>query len=219
MGGFTPVGPEIWRWDTPDPEDDWLMVGHLMLAPRGAVLIDPPLVPSLADHLTRLGGVQAVVLTTHDHTRGAGWLQRWLHCPVYVPLFSLGHPLIQSKIPKATPYQDGALLPGGLAAERIRVIVPMWDDDESPYVDEMALFTPQGAVVTGDIAMGGPSGQLCLCPEGLSHPAAAHKVQASLSAFQALMSNHPDTHTLLAAHGQDLVGTLAAELRHRVTGI
>lgn len=195
------------------------MVGHLLLTPEGAVLIDPPLVPDLLHHLDRLGGVHAVILTTHDHTRGAGWLGRQVRCPVYVPLQSLDHPLIQAKMVEATPYRDGDRLPGRLVVQRIRVTLPMWDDDQSAYVDEMALFTADGGVLTGDIAMGGPAGQLYLCPEGLSRPAAPHKVQASLSAFHAMMRRHPETHTLLASHGQDLVGTLAAELRRRAATI
>jgi hypothetical protein len=219
LGLFSPVGRQLWRWETPDPEDDWVMVGHLLLTLEGAVLVGPPLVPGLLDHMDRLGVVHAVILTTHDHTRGAGWLGRRPSCPVYVPLQSLDHPLIEAKIVEATPYRDGDRLPGRLVAERIRVTLPMWDDDQGAYVDEMALFTVDGGVLTGDIAMGGPAGQRYLCPEGLSRPAAPHKVQASLSAFHAMMQRHPDTHTLLASHGHDLAGTLVLELRRRTTAI
>jgi hypothetical protein len=70
------------------------------------------------------------------------------------------------------------------------------------------------ATSVGSGAMGGPAGQRYLCPEGLSRPAAPHKVQASLSAFHAMMQRHPDTHTLLASHGHDLAGQSLRQLLH-----
>lgn len=47
MQMFQPVRKNVFRWSTPDPEDDWMVVGHAFLTDGGTVLIDLPLVPGL----------------------------------------------------------------------------------------------------------------------------------------------------------------------------
>ena len=46
------------RWSTPDPADDWMMVGHLFVRETGVVFVDPPLVPGLVEAAKRLGNLR-----------------------------------------------------------------------------------------------------------------------------------------------------------------
>lgn len=66
---FTPARNEILRWGTPDPVGDWIMEGHLIDNDGKLIIIDPPLVPGLLESMKRIGKVEAVLLTTLDHTR------------------------------------------------------------------------------------------------------------------------------------------------------
>jgi hypothetical protein len=211
---FNPVEPGVWRWSTPDPADPWMMVGHLLETPDGVVLVDPPVVPGLVDAVCTLKGGLGIVLTTHDHVRGAGWLHRQLGCPVFAPHQSMGHPLIRDHLPHAIPYDEATALPAGLAARRARAqVMRVEDTEESAYVDEMVLLTATGAVLTGDLAMGGPHGELWGCPEGLTLHPDPEKVRASLAVFQSVVP--ADVRTLLASHGDDVVGSLAKARRQR----
>ncbi len=207
---MTAVYPGVWRWETPDPEDDWMMVGHALATPTGVVLVDPPVVPGIQRVLAGFGSVLGVVLTTHDHLRGAEWFHRTMGAPVHLPQRSYEQPGIRARLSWARPYDDGDALPGGLAAHRIRVPALMWDEDGT-YVDEMALTTPDGrALFTGDVVMGTPVGKLWACPEGLVLHPDPRKVAASVTSFRELLARHPSVHTLLASHGTDLIGSLAA---------
>ncbi|MDA8198915.1 MAG: hypothetical protein M0Z54_05735 [Thermaerobacter sp.] len=206
---MTAVYPGVWRWETPDPEDDWMMVGHALTTPAGVVLVDPPVVPGIQSALAGFGSVLGVVLTTHDHLRGAEWFHRTTGAPVHLPRLSYDQPGLRDRLSRARPYDDGDELPGGLQAHRIRVPALMWDD--GTYVDEMTLTTPDGgALLTGDVVMGTPTGQLWACPEGLTLHPDPRKVTASLTTFREVLAHHPSIHTLLASHGTDLIGSVAA---------
>ncbi len=162
------VYPGVWRWETPDPEDDWMMVGHVLTTSAGVVLVDPPVVPGIWDALKAWGPVLGVVLTTHDHLRGAEWFHRATGAPVHLPRPGGEDRGRRGRLSAVASYDDGDELPGGLVAHRIRVPLVMWDDDDT-YVDEMALTTPDGgALFTGDVAMGGPglSRVVCKLPGG-----------------------------------------------------
>lgn len=219
MTSMTAVYAGVWRWETPDPEDDWLMVGHALATPTGVVLVDPPVVPGIQSVLAVFGYVLAMVLTTHDHVRGAEWLHRTTGAPVHLPRPSYEQPGTRARLSTARPYDDGDELPGGLVAHRIRVPGLMWDDDGT-YVDEMALTTPDaGALLTDDVVMGGPAGQLWARPQGLvAHPDPS-KVTASLTALRELLSRLPSVHTVLASHGTDLIGSVRAAADQHPSGL
>lgn len=72
----------VGRWAAPDPEEELWMVGHVMKDEAGLILIDPPVVPGLPQFLMSLGPARAIVLTTHDHTRGSRYLSEALSCPM-----------------------------------------------------------------------------------------------------------------------------------------
>ena len=209
---FFPITSQIWRWETPDPEDHWVMVGHLWIHGGNPILIDPPMRPNLAQAMDLLGGVTAILLTTADHTRGARYLAEAFQCPVYVPAQSLSA-ATQAIGGRAVAYDESTRLPGGIHAVRCRIARSMWESDVNPYLDEMMLVLPNGAVAVGDIAMGSPDGRLWVCPEGFNSVADPAKVQASLAAFARSIPRGA-TH-LLASHGSDLANTLSRELELR----
>ncbi|WP_053959940.1 MBL fold metallo-hydrolase [Sulfobacillus thermosulfidooxidans] len=210
---FRPVLPKIWRWETPDPEDHWLMVGHLIQQDDRVIVIDPPMTPTLPSDLWTLGGIEAIILTTHDHTRGARYLAEYFQCPVYVPEQARAETLHQSGLHHVQFYGEGDGLPGNISALRCRIPYPIWQNEEAPYLDEMSLILPCHVVVSGDIAMGSPNGHLWVCPEGFNDPADIQKVQAVFDVFQRILP--ANVTTLLAGHGTDLVGTLLQEMLNR----
>ena len=82
---FTPVSEGVFRWSTPDPADDWMMVGHLFVRDTGVVFVDPPMVPGLLEAARRLGRLEAVLLTEQNHTRGSRFIAKRAGIPVYLP--------------------------------------------------------------------------------------------------------------------------------------
>jgi hypothetical protein len=46
---FTKVFPEIFRWETQDPEYDWMMVGHLLRKNGELLIVDPPYIHGLEE--------------------------------------------------------------------------------------------------------------------------------------------------------------------------
>ncbi len=209
---FFPTTNQIWRWETPDPEDHWMMVGHLWLYGDRTVLIDPPMQPQLPYALEILGGVQAVLLTTADHTRGARYVAHEFGCAVYVPAQSFSA-ASETLGPCAIAYDESTALPGGIHAVRCHIPEPMWESETSPYLDEMMLVLPNGAVAVGDIAMGSPDGRLWVCPEGFNYVVDPAKLQASLTAFAQALPR--DTTYLLASHGRDLISLVSRVLELR----
>jgi hypothetical protein len=212
MSLFAPVLPRVWRWTTPDPADNWMMVGHLLETAEGVVVLDPPMVPGLDVAITVLGGLRAIILTTHDHTRGAAWLSRQFGVPVHVPQQADRELVKRTGIEETVFYGEQGELPGGIRAQRARVTVPMWSDET--YVDEMMLLVPGGAVATGDLVMGASRGRLLGCPEGLTPSPDPVKVDASLTVFRTVLPR--DIHTLLASHGDDLVHSLQEAVATRM---
>ncbi|MCL5015421.1 MAG: MBL fold metallo-hydrolase [Firmicutes bacterium] len=203
---FTPVAHHIWRWLTPDPEDHWMMVGHLIQGNQGVVLIDPPMRPDLPATLQALGGVLAIILTTHDHTRGARYLGQTFRAPIYVPAQASRTNLIRAGINNPVFYDETTPLPLDLRAVRCTVALPLWQSETDPYVDEMMLVLPGGMVATGDLVMGSENGTLLACPEGFNDPADKDKVKASLAVFASRLPK--DSTTLLASHGSDIIRDL-----------
>ena len=203
-GLLTPSLPALFRWATPDPEDDWMMVGHLLVTDAGVILVDPPLVPGLVEAVETLGGARGIVITTHDHSRGAAWLSRRFKLPVHVPAQADIAHLDRVGVSRRTPYTDGDRLFDCMDAIRVRVVLPMWEDQT--YVDEMILRFPGDAVATGDIVMGSTTGDLLGCPAGLVPNPDPTKVATSLEAFRKALPS--GTATLLASHGVDLIRNL-----------
>ncbi len=156
---LTRMNDNIFRWWTPDPEEENLMAGHLVTTSDGFVLIDPPVVPGLGDFLERFGRAHAIILTTHDHTRGSRYLSDRFGAPILVPEQADEARLAQGRVVAAGAYRDGQTLPGGITARR----VPVWVD-QSLYLDEMLLIRGDAALL-GDVASGRLDGSIECCPE------------------------------------------------------
>ena len=191
-----------------------MMVGHLIQAEEGVALIDPPMCPELPLALQVLGNVLAIILSTHDHTRGARYLSQAFHAPIYVPSQASPKIITQKGIEHPVFYDETTPLPLKLRAVRCSVPFPIWQSETDPYIDEMMLILPDGMVATGDLVMGSEKESLLACPEGFNDPPNTDKVQASLRVFaQKLPPNHT---TLLASHGKDITGTLPQKLQSRL---
>lgn len=192
-----PITSNISQWSTPDPEDDVMMVGHILTGSDDIVLIDPPVVPGLARHLQLLGHVSAIVLTTHDHTRGSRFLSDWFKCPIYVPEQADHTRLRYGRVEHPVPYREGVLF-NGIVALRARAVV-----DGALYLDEMVLSVGQ-AVFIGDLAAGRLDGSVAVCPEQF-HPDPAPKKIHAVS--RALLEAIPDeTALILPGHGYPIAG-------------
>src|SRR5207245_11701632 len=82
---FSPVRRDVFRWGTPDPEGDWIMVGHLFVRNSEIILIDPPLIPGLIESVARMGKPKAIILTSQNHTRGSKYIREKTGATVNVP--------------------------------------------------------------------------------------------------------------------------------------
>jgi len=82
---FTPIREGALRWSTPDPADDWMMVGHLFVRETGVVFVDPPMVPGLLEAASRPGRLEAVLPPGQNHTRGSKFTAQRAKIPVYLP--------------------------------------------------------------------------------------------------------------------------------------
>ncbi len=125
----------IGQWTTPDPEEELMMVGHVVKAEEGLVLVDPPVLPGLPRMLASFGAVRAIILTTHDHTRGSRYLSDLFGCPIYAPAQADRSRLGIGRIDQPLRYEDDMTLPGDLVARRM-VVTPAGG---RPYMDEMIL--------------------------------------------------------------------------------
>jgi hypothetical protein len=62
--------------------------------------------------------------------------------------------------------------------------------------------------------MGSETASLLACPEGFNDPADKDKVKASLKVFADKLP--PQSTTLLASHGKDIIGNLPQQLHSRL---
>lgn len=106
----------VGRWAAPDAEEELWMVGHVLKDVAGLILMDPPVVPGLPQFLMGLGPVRAMVLTTHDHTRGSRYLNEALSCPRWAPAQANRDRLKLGRVMDPGWFDDGAVLLGRLRA-------------------------------------------------------------------------------------------------------
>lgn len=206
---FEPVSENILRWKTPDPEGDWMMCGHLIFENGRCILIDPPLVPRLIDSISRLGKVEAVILTTMDHIRGAKYISEKTGADLFIPdqakSFWLDpeEVLSQKGIRGFQKYGGEDLF--GLKCYHITV--PQEGGTDEPYLDEFALLTDKKELIVGDIAIGKPDGGVVLAPEWFPHDPPYKENPYSKRAFKRVL-DASDADSLLAPHGCNIYGGL-----------
>jgi len=200
---LTAVKEGVYRWSTPDPADDWMMVGHLLVRDSGVVFVDPPLVPGLLDEANRLGKPEAVLLTTQNHTRATAFMRKRAGIPAYLPEQDPGsldpREAVKVKdIGSFETYKVGTVL--GLQAYK--------------FGSEYVLLTGEKELLVGDIAMRDSKGNVVLWPDwytpGPPYDSYSKELRDSdrkeiREAFKNLAKRTGAT-SLLASHGYDVLG-------------
>lgn len=204
---FTPIRRGALRWSTPDPADDWMMVGHLFVRDSGVVLVDPPMVPGLLEAARRLGELEAVLLTEQNHTRGAGFIGKRAGIPVYLPestpeAVEAWETARVKQIGEFEVYKAGSVL--GFQAHK--------------FGEDYALLSDRKELLVGDNARGDRQGNVLIFPEwfGLYTPGPPYPAPEDISQgfrdslrkrFKEIVRATGAT-SLLASHDYDIVGNL-----------
>jgi len=202
---LTVVKEGVYRWSTPDPADDWMMVGHLLVRDSGVVFVDPPLIPGLLDEASELGKPEAVLLTTQNHTRATAFMHKRAGIPAYLPeqdpsSLDPREAVKVKDIGSFETYKAGSIL--GLQAYM--------------FGSEYVLLTEGKELLVGDIAMGDEKGNVVLWPDwytpGPPYDSYSKELRDSdrkeiKEAFKSLAKRTGAT-SLLASHGYDILGNL-----------
>ena len=206
---FTRVREGVFRWSTPDPADDWMLVGHLFVRDGGVVFVDPPMIPGLLEAAGRMGRPEAVLLTEQNHTRAARFIAKRAGIPVYLPetapkAVEPWETLSFKEIGYLKIYKAGSVL--GFQAYK--------------FGDDYALLSDGKELLVGDNARGDARGNVLIFPEwfhlytpGPPYPAPEdfpREWRDSLKKqFKEIVRSTGAT-SLLASHDYDIVGTLQA---------
>jgi glyoxylase-like metal-dependent hydrolase (beta-lactamase superfamily II) len=182
------IVPGVWHWRLRDERigGDW-GCSHA----ADGVLIDPHRLA--ADALTRLGEIEAIVLTTSSHQRAAWRLRRELGVPVYVPAATK-----QVDEEPDQRYGEGDALPGGLHA----VFTP----GAGTTQHSLLLTRDAGVLFTPDLFIRPPDAPLEWVPfEYMHDPEEARRSAERLLGLE--------FDVLCMAHGAPLVGGARDALR------
>ncbi len=204
---FTPIREGAFRWSTPDPADEWVMVGHLFVRETGIVFVDPPLVPGLVEAAKGLGKPEAVLLTTQNHTRGSKYISKRTGVPMYLPeqnpesLDSIEVVKVK-ELGDFEVYKTGNVL--GFQAYK--------------FGEDYALLSDEKELLVGDNATGDKNGNVVLAPDWFPSgpPYSDQNVYSKAfrdsikNAFKEIVMNTGAT-SLLASHGYDVHGSLQAQ--------
>ena len=201
-----PVKQGIMRWETPDPEFDWIMVGHLIIADGQVVIVDPPFVPHLIEDIKTVGDPALVILTTADHTRGAKYLSQKLGVDLFMPRQKPARYLNPEKmleckdISKFKYYDENTSIPANLKPLRLSFS----GKDGSLLLDEMALLTQNNEIIVGDIASGSQDGKILSGEESFTKTPDKVYSKACFDIINnVIISNKVES--LIASHGQDIL--------------
>ena len=204
-----PISRNVFRWSTPDPQDNWMMIGHLVISGNEIVLIDPPLVPGLLDAIRNLGKPSSVMLTTIDHVRASRYLQTTLGVKLYVPKQTRTTNMDPEEMHAHTDiesynlYDEGDAIPASLKAFRMRPFAGA----ELPRYDELAILTATGELLVGDVAEGTSDGRVLTGVEFFVPNPETETVNACFGEIERVVRTSR-ARTLLSSHGQDIIGTL-----------
>jgi glyoxylase-like metal-dependent hydrolase (beta-lactamase superfamily II) len=204
---FTPIREGVFRWSTPDPADDLMMVGHLFVRETGVVFVDPPMVPGLLEAASRLGKLEAVLLTEQNHTRGSRFIAKRAGIPVYLP----------ETIPEAVePWETARVKQiGDFEVYGAGTVLGF---QAFKFGDDYALLSDRKELLVGDNARGDAEGNVLIFPEwfnlytpGPPYPAPEdfpREFRDSLrKQFKDIVKTTGAT-TLLASHNFDMIGSL-----------
>jgi glyoxylase-like metal-dependent hydrolase (beta-lactamase superfamily II) len=206
---FTPIREGVFRWSTPDPADDWMMVGHLFVRESGVVFVDPPNVPGLLEAAGRLGKLEAVLLTEQNHTRASRFIAKRAGIPVYLPetipeAVEPWEAVRVKQIGDFEVYEAGSVL--GFQAYK--------------FGDDYALLSDGKELLVGDNARGDAKGNVLIFPEwfnlytpGPPYPAPEdfpREFRDSLRRQFKDIAKATGAASLLASHDYDIIGNLQA---------
>ncbi len=206
---LTPVRHGAFRWSTPDPADDWMLVGHLFVRDAGVVFVDPPMVPGLVEAARRLAKLEAVILTEQNHTRASRFIAKRTGIPVYLPETNpeAVEPWETARVKQIGDfevYKTGSVL--GFQAYK--------------FGDDYALLSDKKELLVGDNTRGDSKGNVLIFPEwfemytpGPPYPALKDVPKAFVDSlrkqFKEIVKTTGAT-SLLAGHDYDIIGTLQA---------
>ena len=205
---FTTIREGVFSWSTPDPADDWMMVGHLFVRETGIVFVDPPLIPGLIDAAIKLGKLEAVLLTTQNHTRSTAFMSKRTGIPAYLP----------EQDPNSVDSREAAKVKdiGDFETYKAGNILGF---QAYKFGSEHALITKEKELLLGDIAMGDSNGNVVLWPDwytpGPPYDSYSRELKDSdrkeiKEAFRDLVKRTGAT-SLFASHGCDIIGDLQAK--------
>lgn len=183
------------------------MYGHLMARDGKCVLVDPPFVPGLLGAIRALGKLEGIIITTLDHTRSIRYLNRLTGADIYIPdqmksmTIDPEEYIACRQIIDYNTYRKERVL--GL--KPIRITVDGEDAKGEPYMDEYALLTENGELLTGDISVGTGDGKILVAPEWFPIPDVAHP--PAHSEFKRVVISSK-ANSMLASHGHNIIGSL-----------
>lgn len=193
---FTPIRNNVFRWETPWPEGNVMLVGHQILKDTACILIDPPHVPGLIEALRRIGGQVAIILTTQNHTRGSKYIAFETGAKIYVP-----------------EQNPEAIEPGELVAVKVLSEFEKYSAGKVLGMkifkdfEDFALLTEEKDLIVSDNARGTVDGKLALWPECNPHDPPYPPNEKVHREFKKLIQETGAV-SLLAGHGYDIVGNL-----------
>ena len=204
---LTPIRQGVFRWSTPDPADDWMMVGHLFVRDSGVVFVDPPMVPGLLEAAGRLGKLEAVLVTEQNHTRASNFISKRAGIPVYLP----------ETIPEAVEAWEAARVKQ-LGDFHLYKAGNVLGFQAYKYGEDYSLLSEGKELLIGDNARGDANGKVLIFPEWfkLYTPGPPYPVPEDFSRgfrdslrsqFKEIVKATGAT-TLLASHNFDIIGTL-----------
>ena len=206
---FTLIREGAFRWSTPDPADDWMMVGHLFVRETGVVFVDPPMVPGLLQAAARLGKLEAVLLTEQNHTRAARFIGKRAGIPVYLP----------ESIPEAVEPWEAVRVKqiGDFQVYRAGSVLGF---QAHKFGEDYALLSDRRELLVGDNARGDAKGNVLIFPEWFSlyTPGPPYPAPEDISKefrdslrkqFKDIVKTTGAT-SLLASHDYDIIGSLQA---------
>ena len=204
---FAPIRQGAFRWSTPDPADDWMLVGHLFVRETGVVFVDPPMVPGLLEAARRMGKLEAVLLTEQNHTRASRFISRRAGIPVYLPesIPDAVEPWEAARVKQIGDfevYKEGGVL--GFQAYK--------------FGEDYALLSDRKELLVGDNARGDARGNVVIFPEWFSlyTPGPPYPAPEDFSKgfrdslrkqFKEIVKMTGAT-SLLAGHDHDIIGSL-----------
>ena len=200
-----PVMKDVFSIASNDAELGVELVGYIIVKEGHIVAIDPPMLPGLPQALSVLGKVDAVIITSFAHLRGAPFLARLTGSKLFIPLVQ-DTPRLDRKdfirfhhLENAENYDENTSLPLGLKATYVRgenVEGNVWFNE---------MFLSMGKTVFGGDAARGEREKLIIFPQGIFPDAEGKIVNANRKVLSGVLSRlKPENY--MGGHGEPVIG-------------